>query len=426
MPSSFFFSDLFSRYTMSIPSSLTEAIARQRDKVIAYQTAMTALPALGPDNGGTGELPKALYLEGVLRDLGCTDITRIDAPDDRVPGGVRPNIAARIPGTSPRTLWIMGHMDVVPSGDLSQWKSDPWAVVVDGDRIVGRGVEDNQQAIVCGLLVAGELLASGVTPDLSLGLLFVADEETANTYGIHHVLKTRPDLFRPDDLVVVPDHGEPDGAGIEIAEKGQLWIKVTVNGVQCHASRPSAGHNALVAAAEMILHVQDLETLYPARNPLFDPPTSTFAPTRHEENVPNINTIPGQDTFYLDCRILPGLAHDAVIASVRAIMEPIATRRNVSVTVSVVQSSEAAPETPRESEVVRRLAASIRTVYGVEPYYTGIGGGTVAVGFRRMGLPAAVWASLVPTCHIANEYSLISKTLGDAHVLAGMLFDTEK
>ncbi|MEG2139229.1 MAG: M20 family metallo-hydrolase [Bilophila sp.] len=408
---------------MSIPVSLSEAIARQRDKVIAYQTSMTAMPALGPDNGGTGELPKALYLEGVLRKLGCTDIERIDAPDARVPGGVRPNIAARIPGASPRTLWIMGHMDVVPTGELSQWKTDPWNVVVEGDRIIGRGVEDNQQAIVCALLVAGELLASGVTPDLSLGLLFVADEETSNTYGIHHVLKTRPDLFKPDDFVVVPDYGVPDGSCIEIAEKGQLWLKVTVKGVQCHASRPQEGHNSLVAAADMILHVRDLEALYPEQNPLFDPSVSTFVPTRHEENVPNINSLPGLDAFYLDCRILPGVSHEAVIASVRAIMEPIAARHEVAVAVSVVQSSEAAPATPSDSEVVRRLAAGIRTVYGVEPRCNGVGGGTVAVGFRRMGIPAAVWASLVPTCHIANEYSLISKTLGDAQVLAGMLFD---
>ena len=49
--------------------------------------------------------------------------------------------------------------------------------------------------------------------------------------------------------------------------------------------------------------------------------------------------------------------------------------------------------------------------------------GMVAVGFRDMGIPAAVWASVVPTYHLANEYSLISRTIGDAQVLARMLFD---
>lgn len=79
-------------------------------------------------------MPKALYLEGLLRELGVTDILRIDAPDPRVPDGVRPNVVARIPGASPRRLWILGHMDVVPPGELSYWKTDPWKVVVDGDK----------------------------------------------------------------------------------------------------------------------------------------------------------------------------------------------------------------------------------------------------------------------------------------------------
>ena len=145
-------------------SRLIESIGQQRDKVIEYQTRMTELPALGPENGGTGEMPKALYLEGLLRELGVTDILRIDAPDTRVPDGVRPNVVARIPGASPRRLWILGHMDVVPPGELSYWKTDPWKVVVDGDKIRGRGVEDNQQAIICGLLIAQELKAQGITP----------------------------------------------------------------------------------------------------------------------------------------------------------------------------------------------------------------------------------------------------------------------
>lgn len=78
-------------------SRLIESIGQQRDKVIEYQTRMTELPALGPENAGTGEMPKALYLEGLLRELGVTDILRIDAPDPRVPDGVRPNVVARIP-----------------------------------------------------------------------------------------------------------------------------------------------------------------------------------------------------------------------------------------------------------------------------------------------------------------------------------------
>ena len=70
-----------------------------------------------------------------------------------------------------------------------------------------------------------------------------------------------------------------------------------------------------------------------------------------------------------------------------------------------------------------KWCSAIREIYGIEPHCDGSGGGTVAVGFRDMGIPAAVWASVVPTYHLANEYSLISRTIGDAQVLARMLFD---
>lgn len=81
-------------------------------------------------------------------------------------------------------------------------------------------------------------------------------------------------------------------------------MRVEVLGHQCHASRPQEGRNSLVAAADMILHVRDLESIYAQVDPLFQPPCCTFVPTRHEENVPNINSLPGKDVFYIDCRIL--------------------------------------------------------------------------------------------------------------------------
>ena len=158
-------------------------------------------------------------------------------------------------------------------------------------------------------------------------------------------------------------------------------------------------------------------------DPLFQPPCCTFVPTRHEENVPNINSLPGKDVFYIDCRILPGISHDDVLASAREIMEAVAERHGVTVDITTVTNAPASPATPPDSEVVLRLSAGIREIYGIEPHCDGSGGGTVAVGFRDMSIPAAVWASVVPTYHLANEYSLISRTIGDAQVLARMLFD---
>ena len=235
-------------------------------------------------------------------------------------------------------------------------------------------------------------------------------------------MKARPDLFHPTDLVVVPDMGVEDGSLIEIAEKGSLWLRVTVHGKQCHASHPAEGRNALVAAAEMILHVNDAEALFPASDPVFDSP-STFAPTRHEENIPNINTVPGREVFYIDCRILPCYKNSDVLAAFQNLFAPIAMRHGVKVDVEAVKDQAASPATAPDSPVVIRLQRALRSLRGVESRCIGVGGGTVAAVFRDNGVPAAAWATQGGTMHQPNEESRLSRILDDAKVFADMLFD---
>ena len=103
----------------------------------------------------------------------------------------------------------------------------------------------------------------------------------------------------------MPDAGSEDGTMIEVAEKSILWLRLTLLGQQGHASRPQRAENTLRAAAHVIVALDELHREFPGQNPLFRPPESTFEPTRKEANVGNINTIPGRDVFYLDCRVLP-------------------------------------------------------------------------------------------------------------------------
>ena len=243
-------------------------------------------------------------------------------------------------------------MDVVPAGDESLWNTDPWTVTRDEndpDLIYGRGIEDNQQAIVCGCMVAAALKEQGVTPDLSLGLIFVSDEETGNAYGIQHLLKEKPDFVKEGDLVMVPDSGSPDGTFIEVAEKGILWLRVTVQGQQCHASKPDDGKNALVAAAAMILGASEVEKKFDARNDIFSPNRSTFTPSKHEANVPNVNTMPGREVFYIDCRVLPCYSLDEVLAAFRELGSRVGEQYGVSVDVQHVAYAPAAAPTPEET-----------------------------------------------------------------------------
>lgn len=393
-----------------------------REHVIALERLLTAIPALSPKSGGKGELAKCRALEQYLREMGLTDLTRIDAPDPGAEEGIRPNLIARIPGaSSERTVWVMSHLDIVPEGDLKKWDSAPFEIRVDGDKIFGRGVEDNQQGIVASTLAARALLETGTKPAYDVALLFVADEETGSELGIQYLLKKNKQMFRPVDIVIVPDGGLPDGSMIEVAEKGIVWIKVTTQGKQCHGSTPERGINAHVAAAHAIVKLRSLYKKFGARDEVFDPPISTFEATKKEANVPNVNTIPGEDVYYIDCRVLPQYDIGKVLRRVKTICGQIDRKFGTTTTIDTVQRENAAPPTAVDAPVVVSLAKAVQRVYGVQAKPMGIGGGTVAAHLRRAGAPAAVWARMDETMHGPNEYAIIPNLLGDAKVLAHVM-----
>lgn len=396
-----------------------EAIDRMRDEMVALQTEMVAIPALGPDNDGDGEAAKADFLQKWMKKhIGFDRLERHDAPDERVPGGKRPNIVAVMEGTSgERTIWVMGHLDVVPPGDLGKWKTDPWqATEIDG-KLYGRGTEDNHHGIVTPLFALKAIREIGAPLPFNVGLALVADEETGSRYGIQHLIE-KGGFFKPGDYIVVPDAGEPDGGMIEVAEKSIYWLKIETAGEQCHASTPAAGINAHFAAAHLITRLHALHDAFPQRDEVFDPPISTFQPTKKEANVPNINTIPGDDVFYLDMRILPGISLDDVDAEIRRIADGVEREFGVTVTTSSAQKEVAAPATPADAPVVKALAAAIRDVYEIEARPMGIGGGTVAAFFRRSGIGAVVWSKIEDMAHQPNEYTKIENMTGDAKVFA--------
>ncbi|MDQ7834495.1 MAG: M20 family metallo-hydrolase [Humidesulfovibrio sp.] len=396
----------------------------QSQTIIDLQRALVAIPALGPMNGGPGEKDKTEFLKGYLRDMGFAKVRELRAPDPAVPCGYRPSLAAVVPGeNTSKTLWVISHTDIVPPGDLALWHSDPYTLKVDGDIIIGRGVEDNHQGIVCSLLVSKALLDLGLTPPMNYGVLLVADEETGSKYGLDYVVKQHADLFGPDDLFLVPDFGEPTSEMIEIAEKSMFWLKVVVEGKQCHASTPEVGINSLLAASALIVQIPKLHQIFDRTDPLFNPPHSTFQATKKEANVENINTIPGRDVFYLDCRVMPGYDLNDVLSAIKGFGDQVERDHGVSISYEFVQCEQAAPPTPADSEVVTRLMRSVKSVFGNQPKVKGIGGGTVAAYLRRAGHKAAVWGTLMHNAHQPNERSSIKNSIKDAKVMAAMLFD---
>jgi succinyl-diaminopimelate desuccinylase len=398
---------------------VSKRIEGYRDEMVALQADLTALPALGPESGGEGEREKAQCLLRFLEGLGSLEIEEIRAPDSRVSCGFRPNLVARMRGKNPHpATWVLTHMDVVPAGEVSLWTKDPFRLWIEDGKIYGRGVEDNQQSMVASLFALKALQEEGIEPPLAVGLAMVADEETGSRLGLQYLLQERPGLFHPSDLIIVPDFGDPEGGQVEVAEKSILWLKFRILGKQCHASRPQDGINTLRAASHLVVKLDRLRELFPETDSLFDPPPSTFEPTKKEANVPNINTIPGEDVFHLDSRILPQYQLEEVEAKIGELVREIEGELGVKIHVSAAMRDQAAPPTSPEASVVRMAARALREVYQREARVVGIGGGTVAAFFRRRGYPAAAFSRIDRTAHQPNEYSQIENMVGDCRVFA--------
>jgi len=393
--------------------------------MIELQRGLTARAATCPTSGGAGESEKAAFLTEYLEERGFPVLARWDAEDSRVPSGVRPNFAVGTDGASPeRKIWLMSHLDVVPPGEQDGkggwkgWSGDPYALRVTEDRVIGRGVEDNQLAIVSGVFALLALKELDIQPGHPVRLLFVSDEETGSNYGLGHVIRTATESFSEDDLIVVPDAGNEDGSMMEIAEKSILWLKFTIRGRQCHASRPHLGVNAFRAASHLVVRLEELSKDYGESDPLFDPPTSTFEPTRRESNVPNVNTVPGVDVFCFDCRLLPTVDLDGLIERVESICRDVCGKFGAEYDIEIIQRADATQPTSKEAPVVKALQAAIKDVMGIDADPGGIGGGTVAAVFRRAGYPAAVWLKTEECAHQPDEYCPLSNMVDNAKVFA--------
>ena len=412
---------------MNTFDTLKKTLAESRAKIIELETLLSSIPAIAPESGGDGESKKCSALEKWLCEAGFSreQMQHFDAPDKRVSSGVRPNVVLTIPGKSDDyAIWVMAHMDVVPPGDLKLWKSDPFCVQYDeeSDKLIGRGVEDNQQGLVSGVFAALALLKNKVTPAHTVKLLFMADEEFGSEYGIKYLLRNHSEIFRNHDLILIPDGGDAKGETIEVAEKNILWLRVHTIGQQSHGSMPNKGKNAHLAACDLALRLNDLENFFNKKDDLFSPNYSTFQPTKKEANVETVNIIPGDDVFYMDCRILPRYSLDMVRAEVNKRVSEVESKYGVKIEVSEPQAQQS-PATSVDAPVVKKLSAAIKKAHGIEARPIGIGGGTVGAELRCCGYSAAIWSTMDEVCHQPNEYCYVRNIIADAETLCAMFIE---
>lgn len=398
--------------------TVLKKIDGSRADIVKEMIDVIRIPAIAPESGGTGESARADHL--ITRLEGFDSVVRMDVPDDFDPTVKRSNILARKNGRKKGTVWIVAHMDTVPVGNIDDWDSHPFEPEVRDGKIYGRGTEDNGQAIISAMF-ASKFFEKGTLKGKSIGIAYVADEETSSDMGITYLLDKG--CFSEDDVFMVPDWGSPGGSLIEVAEKSLIWLRFEITGKSTHGSTPEKGINAFRAASKLIVELdKTMAERFPREDSKFMPPVSTFEPTKSPATVENVNTVPGYHEFCLDVRLLPEYDLDDVVKAAEEAADRVSKETKASIVISEIQRHQAGIPSSTESPEYLALKESVKYVTGNKPSPVGVGGATCANFFRLRGYNAYVWETGGGTLHEPNEYVEIDNIITDAKVFASLFY----
>ncbi|GKT17285.1 succinyl-diaminopimelate desuccinylase [Acidovorax sp. SUPP2522] len=250
---------------------------------------LIARPSITPNDAGCLEL-----LADRLRPLGF-DCERMDSgPDDfRVSNlwAKRPAAQSALGHGAIKTVVFAGHTDVVPTGPVDQWGSDPFTPMHRGGKLYGRGASDMKTSIAAFVVAVEEFLAATPEPDLQIAFLLTSDEEGPSVNGTKVVVDRLRERGEALHYCIVgePTSVEKTGDMIKNGRRGTLSGRLTVRGVQGHIAYPQLArnpiHQALPALAELAAIRWD-------EGNAFFPPTSWQISNMHG-GTGATNVIPG-------------------------------------------------------------------------------------------------------------------------------------
>lgn len=207
-------------------------------------------------------------------------------------GEVRNLWAVRRGGRPGPTVVFAGHTDVVPTGPLAQWSSDPFTPTHRDGKLYGRGAADMKGSLAAMVVAAEEFAAACPHHAGAVAVLFTSDEEGPAVDGTVRVVETLKARGERLDCCIV---GEPTcvdrlGDMVKNGRRGSLSARLTVVGVQGHVAYPQLARNPLHMLAPALAELCAIE--WDAGNAHF-PPTS-FQVSNLHGGTGATNVIPGE------------------------------------------------------------------------------------------------------------------------------------
>ncbi len=238
---------------------------------------LIARKSITPEDGGCQELIAARLFE---RGFIC----------ERMKFGAVTNLWARRGGARP-VLCFAGHTDVVPTGPLTEWHSDPFVPTIRDGKLYGRGAADMKSSIAAFVVAVEAFVAERPGHSGSIALLLTSDEEgpaVDGTVKVVEKLKARNELI---DYCIVGEPSSVDVLGdtLKIGRRGSLSGRLVVRGIQGHVAYPHLVRNPIHQLAPALAEL--VKTTWDKGNEAF-PPTSFQVSNLHAGTGAG-NVVPG-------------------------------------------------------------------------------------------------------------------------------------
>ncbi len=225
-----------------------EAVGLLSD-LIRFETVNTGIMPTGNELPLCRYVQERLAAEGIAAEILCSAANR-------------GNLIARLPGRTGRPrLLLMGHTDVVPVENPTEWRHPPFAGTVAEGRVWGRGAADMKDMVAAEIMALILLRRAGVQLDGDLILAAAADEETGGAYGFGWLVAHAAESIQAE-YAINEGGGGPlplaDGPvyTIPIGEKGRLEVHITLRGRPAHAASPWMGDNVSFKLGELLRRLQ--------------------------------------------------------------------------------------------------------------------------------------------------------------------------
>lgn len=320
---------------------------------IELAQALIARPSISPSDGGC----QPLMIERLERH-GFTV--------ERLPFNSVDNFWARHGQTAP-LFCFAGHTDVVPTGPLEEWHSDPFMPVIRDGLLYGRGAADMKSGLAAIVCACEQFVRAHPAHKGSIALLITSDEEGQSVDGTRRVIEVLQARGEKIDLCVV---GEPSseqqlGDTIKIGRRGSLSGRLTVHGVQGHVAYPQLADNPVHALAPALAELTS--RVWDSGNEHFQPTTFQVSNLNAGTGAPNV--IPGE----LKARFNIRFSTQQTVEGLKQLVESILDRHLVKYTLEWFLSGN--PFFTPPGALSHTVSGAVREVTGLTPTLS-TGGGT--------------------------------------------------